>query len=185
MVGLGRAGGMALRKYSKGMLQRLGIAQALINDPELVILDEPTNGLDPEGTLEVRALIPELAREGRTVLLCSHLLHEVEQVCDRVAIFQRGRIVARGATADLTAGGSVLEIGVDEREAALSAFAASPWAGRVQCEGELLRIAGAAEEGAAVNAFLAGHGLYASLIRPHRQSLEEAFLAITREAEGG
>ncbi len=173
------------KTYSLGMKQRLGIAAAILHNPELIILDEPTNGLDPQGTLEVRALIPELAREGRTVVLCSHLLHEVEQVCDSIAIFQRGRIIASGTTAEITGAASSLEVAAPDVEIALKLFAQSPWAGRVRVEAELLRIENAGGEGASVNAFLASHGVYVSLLRPRHQSLEEAFLDITREDDGG
>src|SRR3954451_18152552 len=91
-VGLGRAEGRALRKYSKGMLQRLGIAQALVNDPELVVLDEPMSGLDPIGRKEIRDLIVELKREGKTVLFSTHILSDVELICDRVAMIVGGRM---------------------------------------------------------------------------------------------
>jgi ABC-2 type transport system ATP-binding protein len=93
-VGLARAGamGLSLRKYSKGMLQRLGLAQALINDPELVVLDEPMSGLDPIGRKEIRDLIVELKREGKTVLFSTHILSDVELICDRVAIVVGGRM---------------------------------------------------------------------------------------------
>jgi len=91
-VGLGRAGDRALRKYSKGMLQRLGIAQALINDPELVVLDEPMSGLDPIGRREIRDLIRDLRTEGKTVLFSTHILSDVELICDRVAIVVGGQL---------------------------------------------------------------------------------------------
>jgi ABC-2 type transport system ATP-binding protein len=93
-VGLGRAGAtrLPLRKYSKGMLQRLGIAQALVNDPELVVLDEPMSGLDPIGRKEIRDLIVELKREGKTVLFSTHILSDVELICDRVAMVVGGRM---------------------------------------------------------------------------------------------
>ncbi len=91
-VGLGRAGDRALRKYSKGMLQRLGIAQALINDPELVVLDEPMSGLDPIGRKEIRDLIRDLRGEGKTILFSTHILSDVELLCDRVGIVVGGRL---------------------------------------------------------------------------------------------
>ena len=92
-----------MRGYSLGMRQRLGIAIALLKDPELLILDEPANGLDPAGIREVRELIRRLGAEGRTVFLSSHLLSEVEQVCDEVAIVAHGRTVAQGSVADVLA----------------------------------------------------------------------------------
>jgi ABC-2 type transport system ATP-binding protein len=95
--------------YSKGMLQRICLAQALINDPDLVILDEPTGGLDPFGRLEVRKLIARLRDEGKTVFFSSHELSEVELVCDRIAMLARGRLVAEGRIADMVATGESLE----------------------------------------------------------------------------
>ncbi|MFW5829062.1 MAG: ABC transporter ATP-binding protein [Planctomycetota bacterium] len=100
-VGLQQARKRRLGEYSKGMARRLGLAQALINRPELVILDEPTSGLDPIGTAQVKDLIRELKATGTTVLLCSHLLADVEDVCDRIAILHQGRRKAYGAVDDL------------------------------------------------------------------------------------
>jgi ABC-2 type transport system ATP-binding protein len=100
-VGLGRVGDRALRKYSKGMLQRLGLAQALVNDPELVVLDEPMSGLDPIGRKEIRDLIVELKREGKTVLFSTHILSDVELICDRVAMIVGGKMRDVGPLAQL------------------------------------------------------------------------------------
>jgi ABC-2 type transport system ATP-binding protein len=102
-VGLGHARGRRLGEYSKGMARRLGLAQALINDPELVILDEPTSGLDPIGSAEVKELILGLKRAGKTVLLSSHLLADVEDVCDRIAILHRGHLAECGRVDELLA----------------------------------------------------------------------------------
>ena len=96
-----RGADMPIRVYSRGMRQRIGIAQAMINDPDLLILDEPTNGLDPLGTVQIRQFILEQKRQGRTILLCSHLLSEVERVADRVAILHRGNLLAVGPMAEL------------------------------------------------------------------------------------
>ncbi len=96
-----RGADMPIRVFSRGMRQRIGIAQAMINDPELLILDEPTNGLDPLGTVQVRQFILEQKKQGRTILLCSHLLSEVERVADRVAILHRGNLLAVGPVAEL------------------------------------------------------------------------------------
>ncbi len=101
LVGLGARANERLSTFSKGMMQRVGLAQALIGDPQLVILDEPTSALDPIGRREVRDLIRGLRRQGVTVFLNSHLLSEVERVCDRVAIINRGRVVAQGALSEL------------------------------------------------------------------------------------
>src|ERR1700739_628554 len=118
----GRAGraGERVARYSAGMRQRLGVARCLLADPELLILDEPTNGLDPAGMQEFRQLIREFVAEGRTVLLSSHLLDEVEKTCDVAAIVDRGRVVAQGSIDELRRNGSrVIEIGCcDRRQAA-------------------------------------------------------------------
>jgi ABC-2 type transport system ATP-binding protein len=100
-LGLKDAGDRLLRHYSKGMLQRLGIAQALIHDPQLLILDEPMSGLDPAGRAEMKQLIVDLGREGRTVFFSSHIIPDVEALCDRVALIDRGRIIQSGLISDL------------------------------------------------------------------------------------
>jgi ABC-2 type transport system ATP-binding protein len=101
LVGLTNAGNRHLRGYSKGMLQRIGLAQALVNEPRLVVLDEPTTGLDPSGSREIQDLILELKKRGITVLLSSHLLGQVQEVCDRVGILARGSLVREGRLDDL------------------------------------------------------------------------------------
>ena len=106
-VGLGEAGRTAIRKYSKGMMQRLGLAQALLHDPELVILDEPMSGLDPMGRMEVRNLIRELKAAGKTVFFSSHIISDVEALCDRVIMIHRGHKVAEGSVEELLGGEGV------------------------------------------------------------------------------
>ena len=101
MVGLSRDKNRQLREYSKGMTRRIGVAQALINDPELVLLDEPTSGLDPIGTREMKDLILELKARGKTVIMCSHLLADVEDVCDRIAVLHQGELKELGRVEDL------------------------------------------------------------------------------------
>jgi ABC-2 type transport system ATP-binding protein len=110
MVGLGKTQTRAVGEFSKGMQRRIGLAQALINDPDLVILDEPTSGLDPIGCREVKDLIVALARRGKTVILSSHLLADVEDVCDRVVIYYGGKIQAAGTLKDLLATPDTLQI---------------------------------------------------------------------------
>ncbi len=100
-VALGTAGDTAIRKYSKGMMQRLGLAQALLHDPELVVLDEPKSGLDPMGRMDVRTIIAELKAAGKTVFFSTHIISDVEALCDRVILLDRGRILAEGTVADL------------------------------------------------------------------------------------
>jgi len=101
LVGLTEAAGRRVGSYSKGMLQRVGLAQALVQDPGLLVLDEPTAGVDPVGSREIRDLILALKARGKTILLCSHLLSQVQEICDRVGILARGRIVREGRVEDL------------------------------------------------------------------------------------
>ena len=101
LVGLEKSSGLQLRKFSKGMLQRIGLAQALLNEPELVLLDEPLGGLDPLGRKEIRDIIVRLKEEGKTVFLSSHILQDIEMVCDRVAIIVSGQIINQGRLPDL------------------------------------------------------------------------------------
>jgi len=100
-VGLSNKANNQARTYSLGMRQRLSIAMALLNDPELIVLDEPTNGLDPSGIIEIRQLISQLGQQGKTIFLSSHLLHEVEQVCNHVAVLNRGKVIAQGSVNQL------------------------------------------------------------------------------------
>ncbi|GAC1319557.1 MAG: ABC transporter ATP-binding protein [Chloroflexota bacterium] len=119
LVGLGDRGADRIRSYSKGMTQRIGLAQAILHEPDIVLLDEPTSALDPVGRREVRDLIRLLASTGTTVFLNSHLLSEVEMVCDRVAIVDRGRVVRSGPLAELVGGTPELRIDVDRIDPAL------------------------------------------------------------------
>jgi len=111
-VGLKHAARRPLREYSKGMVRRVGLAQCLINDPELILLDEPTSGMDPIGSREIKDLILELKKQGKTVLLSSHLLGDVEDVCDRVAMLYRGRLQLEGRVSELLETGDVTEVSV-------------------------------------------------------------------------
>ena len=111
-VGLKHASKRPLREYSKGMVRRVGLAQCLINDPEFIMLDEPTSGMDPIGSREIKDLILDLKRQGKTVLLSSHLLADVEDVCDRVAMLYRGKLQLEGRVSDLLETGDVTEIEV-------------------------------------------------------------------------
>jgi ABC-2 type transport system ATP-binding protein len=124
LVGMRAWAGQKVRSYSKGMRQRLGIAQALVNDPDLVLLDEPTDGLDPVGRRDVREILQRLRREGRTVFLNSHLLGELEMVCDRVAIMVQGRVAMQGTIDELTVDQQRYEIGIEPTAAGSAAVAA-------------------------------------------------------------
>lgn len=171
-------------QYSMGMKQRLGIASTLLRDPELIILDEPASGLDPAGTKEIRDLIPRLAHESRTVLLCSHLLHEVEQVCNRVAIIKKGVLLASAPLEELVAGGHVLRVKINNVEAAVRVLRSLDWVKSVRPEGDYLLIHAPPDSGARVNATLAAQNLYASELAAVSNSLEDVFLQLTGGKSG-
>jgi ABC-2 type transport system ATP-binding protein len=182
-VDLEARGGDKFATYSLGMKQRLGIAAALLNDPELLILDEPTNGLDPAGMVQVRELIRRLGQQGRTVILCSHLLHEVEQVCDQAAILQGGRPIAQGPVADLRRGRRGIELQTPDRDRAAEALLDLDWVKGVTPvlldTGPGLFVQVAPERAYEVSATLAQQGIYLSLLRPRQASLEDVFLDLT------
>jgi ABC-2 type transport system ATP-binding protein len=170
--------------YSMGMKQRLGIASTLLRDPELIILDEPASGLDPAGTKEVRDLIPRLAHEGRALFLCSHLLHEVEQVCDRVAIIKEGLMLACAPVDELLAQGQTLRIRVDRPVEAVAILENIPWITSVRTEGEYLIVSAPRDSASQVNAALTEHQIYASELTGHSVSLESVFLQLTGGESG-
>ncbi len=169
------------RTYSLGMRQRLGIASTLLADPAVVILDEPGNGLDPAGQREIRELTKELAKEGRGVLLASHLLHEVELVCDRVVVIQKGRIIAAGTIAEITRGGSSYEIVVPEPARAAEVLRRVEGVREVRATEQGLEVIAGPDLGHALNRALVGAGLYASAIVPRQSSLEDVFLELTEK----
>jgi len=170
--------------YSMGMKQRLGIASTLLRDPELIILDEPTSGLDPAGTKEVRDLIPRLAHESRAVFLCSHLMHEVELVCDRVAIIKQGVMIASAPVQELLTKGQTLQIRVENPAQAKSILSALPWIKSVRSENDYLIVDAPRESAARVNRALAENGIFASELVSRNASLESVFLQLTGGASG-
>jgi ABC-2 type transport system ATP-binding protein len=165
--------------YSVGMKQRLGIASTLLRDPELIILDEPTSGLDPAGTKEVRDLIPQLAHESRAVFLCSHLLHEVEQVCNRVAIIKEGVMLACAPIQELLAQGQKLQIKVENPTQAASILNGLSWIKSVKTENGYLIVDAPKESASDVNKALAEHDIFASELIVQNISLESVFLQMT------
>ena len=178
-LGLASRAGSKFRTYSLGMRQRLGIASTLLGDPALVILDEPANGLDPAGQREIRGLIRELANEGRGVLLASHLLYEVEQVCDRVVVMRKGQLIASGTIAEIAHRGSYYEISVPDVGRASSALRALPGVAEIRETGSGLEVVADEGRGAELNRALAAAGIYASAIVPRTSSLEDVVLELT------
>jgi ABC-2 type transport system ATP-binding protein len=184
-VGLAHRAGDRVKTYSLGMRQRLGIARCLLADPALLILDEPMNGLDPAGIIELRALIRSFVDEGRTVFLSSHLLDEVEKTCDHVAIVDRGRVLAQGRVGEIAGGGDpTVRIDVDDAAAARRLLAAEPLVRRVNDDGATLTVAVSDGLGPAdLNRALVGAGIGVSRLEPVRATLEQRFLDITSRLE--
>jgi ABC-2 type transport system ATP-binding protein len=164
--------------YSMGMKQRLGVAAALLKDPELLILDEPTNGLDPAGVAEMREFIRSLGRDGRTVLLSSHLMGEVEQVCDRVGVIRAGALVAEGTVDDLR-GQAGLRVRAEPVAAAARVIGAVPGVEAVSRIDGLLDVTVDPAQAAAVNRALVEAGLDVSELYAAKASLEDVFLELT------
>jgi ABC-2 type transport system ATP-binding protein len=191
VVELADRAGDKFRVYSQGMRQRLGIAAALMHDPRLIVLDEPTNGLDPAGQLEIRELIRTLARSGRTIFISSHQLHEAEQICDQVAILREGRLVIAGAVADLqrrgrgllvrVAGAPAADAAGTQRVAAAAALLrGEAWVAGVEQRGDSLLVDAPAERAAEITMLLAAHAILVAEIRANERRLEDFFLEVTR-----
>jgi ABC-type multidrug transport system ATPase subunit len=168
--------------YSQGMKQRLGLAAALFKDPELLILDEPTNGLDPAGMAEMRTLIRSLGQGRRTVLLSSHLLGEVEQICDRVGVIRSGKLVAEGTVEELR-GRDILRVRAEPLAAARELVATLPIVEQFAVSDDALRITIGPAEAAAINRALVDAGIAVSELHWERPPLEEVFLELTQGTE--
>ena len=179
-VGLTKRADEKVKAYSLGMRQRLGVARALLAEPELLILDEPMNGLDPAGMEEFRFMIRAFVEEGRTVVLSSHLLDEVEKTCDAIAIVDQGKVVVQGAIGDLTGEATTVLVGTSDDAQAQSLLGEYdvervPEGLRVQSEDEATA--------AAVNRKLVEAGIDVHRLEPERVSLEQRFLEITSRLE--
>src|SRR5260370_6069319 len=167
--------------YSMGLKQRLAVAAALIKEPELMILDEPTNGLDPQGVVEMRALIRRLGSDNRTVMLSSHLLNEVQQISDRAAIIRKGKLVAQGTVHELR-GESAIVVRVTPVDAARRQLDRMLGAAAVTAVDGALRLSVDPVRAADINDALVGAGIKVSELRPVERTLEEVFLTLTGEA---
>jgi ABC-2 type transport system ATP-binding protein len=183
---------MIYRKYSLGMKQRLGIAAALLTDPELVLLDEPTNGLDPEGMFEIRQLIHRLAVRGKTIFLSSHLLNEVQQVCNKVAILQKGNLIKQGNVRELLRGSEQVLVRLNTLEEIQQAKTileaakqlGADWISEVHVQMDrhgqsTLLVDTPKSYSTEINAILARNHLFVSELHPYEGSLEEVFLQLT------
>ena len=180
-VGLSDAADRATDTYSKGMLQRLAIAQALLTDPELLILDEPTSGLDPRSQWEVRQIITALHQRGKTILLCSHYLPEVEEICDTVGILRQGQLILHGAVADLQHAQDTVEIVLAEQFNAaevvtrlgITAHVTATQANRVRLRSSDQQV---------ILAALIRADIPITSLNPLRQTLEDVYVQATRQA---
>jgi ABC-2 type transport system ATP-binding protein len=181
------------KTYSRGMKQRLGIAWAILGKPELVLLDEPLNGLDPPAVLKIRALIADLAKQGTTVFLSSHLLHEIELGCDRVAIIDRGRLISQGSVAELLQPGrATLEVEVQDLEGAAAIARELPFvsAARVEASSQerregrpqVLVVELENERAPDLNRALVEKGYAPASLVPRRRTLEELYHARVAES---
>lgn len=166
--------------YSLGMKQRLAIASALLNNPEILILDEPTNGLDPQGIHQVRAIIKTIAAEGTTILLASHLLDEVEKVCSHVVILQKGKKLYAGSVDGMTATHGFLELNSSDNDKLIEILQQHPAFGAIKTEGDFIRVfLNSPIDAAEVNALLHQRHIILSHLVKRRESLEEQFLSLT------
>jgi ABC-2 type transport system ATP-binding protein len=181
-VDLAGRGGDRFRSYSLGMKQRLGVAAALLGDPDLLVLDEPTNGLDPAGMADMRRLVTELAAGGRTVLLSSHLLAEVQEICDRVGIVDRGRLLVESTVAELR-GATEIRVGAHPLDTALATAMSVAGEDAVRVVGDGLRVTAPADRVPELARALVGAGVDVTELHATERSLEEVFLDLTTHQE--
>jgi ABC-type multidrug transport system ATPase subunit len=179
LVDLGKRAGSKYATYSLGMKQRLGIACALLGDPELVFLDEPTNGLDPAGVVEVRELIRDLGKGGRTVVLSSHLLAETELVCDNVAVLSRGKLIVQGSIQDLLRQHDGFRLRTTDDAKARAALADMRWVQHVEHQDGGLMVTAPPARAWEISRALAQREVYVNELMPVHRSLEEFFMEIT------
>jgi len=185
-VGLGHAVDKRLRKFSKGMLQRIGLAQALLPDPDLVLLDEPQSGLDPLGRKDVRDLIIELREQGKTVMFSSHILHDVEAVCDRVAIITRGLVRKTGPLDELVADRpDLIDIVVSGADAATRDRMVDTWSADATPDGRMHLRVTRDEDSAAILRLAVDAGLRVERVERHRPDLESLFVSETERVDEG
>jgi ABC-2 type transport system ATP-binding protein len=168
-----------VRTYSLGMKQRLGLAIALLNDPDLLVLDEPANGLDPAGIVEIRDLLRQLAAAGKTIFISSHVLGEVQQICSRVAIINRGRLVREAPVTELLSTPGEFEIRVDDPSRLLEALQREDWGRSARIEDGLVVTGAPGGRGRALIAWLVADHHQPDSVAERRRELEEVFLNLT------
>ncbi len=182
IVGLTERKDSKFRTFSLGMKQRLAIASALLNDPEILILDEPTNGLDPQGIHQIRDIIKKIASQGTTILLASHLLDEVEKVCSHVLVLRKGEILYSGKVDEMTSNESFFELQASDMDALRAALLTNMAIKKIIPEADkLLVYMNQPTDPSEINRFLCGHNIYLQHLAVKRNSLEEQFLELTNE----
>ncbi len=181
LVGLSDRQQDKFKTYSLGMKQRLAIASALLNNPEMLILDEPTNGLDPKGIHEIRSIIKNIAAQGTTIILASHLLDEVEKVCDYVIILQKGQKIFEGNVADMSIQNNWFEIEADNLKRLEELLQEYSEIKSVKIQGKRIKVLPRNKDlsGKDLNKYLAGNNLYVDSIVKKQPRLEDEFLKIT------
>ncbi len=186
LVGLQNRQKDRVRTYSLGMKQRLGVAMALLQDPDVLVLDEPANGLDPAGIVEMRDLMHRLSAEGKTVFISSHLLTEVQQICTRVAIINLGKLVTESTIEELTNGRGEFSVTLERAQEALELVRAQAWGKGAHLDehGALITLA-PGNRGRDLNLLLVKAGFAPDLLTQATQDLEEVFLRLTNGGTGG
>jgi len=180
LVGLLDRKDSKFRTFSLGMKQRLAIASALLNDPEILILDEPTNGLDPQGIRQIRDIIRKIASFGTTILLASHLLDEVEKVCSHVLVLRKGQILYTGSVNGMISNEGFFELQADDANTLKNLMASHPATDKIEeTEGKLLVYLKEPLEPAELNRYLSTNGLYLNHLVKRKHSLEEQFIQLT------
>lgn len=188
LVGLADRANTNARGFSLGMKQRLGLAIALIGNPKLVILDEPTNGLDPSGIVEIRELITRLPQSGITVLVSSHLLSEVQLMCDRATIINHGSVVADGTMDEIlrqaggAEGGFTIRVAPDEIQRAIGILQGMGLSA-AEAAGGQLAVQGPIDDGSQISCVLAGSGIYVSELWQNVPDLERVFMSLTHDPD--
>lgn len=183
VVGLLERADDKVKAYSQGMRQRLGLALAILGKPDLILLDEPTNGLDPQGMKEVRDLISSLSKDcGLTVFLSSHLLHEVEQICTRIAVVNKGRVIETGRVEDLLRQSDTYDVHAHPIEAASQIIAETDWASIESSADGMINVKLSSRGPAEINKLLVEKGISVSALIPRKPSLEELYLRLMDEA---
>jgi len=185
LVGLRARQKDRVRTYSLGMKQRLGVAIALLQDPDILILDEPANGLDPAGIVEMRDLMHRLAAEGKTVFISSHMLSEVQQICTRVAIINLGRLISESSIEELISGRGEFTVKLERANEALALIQKQPWgrSARLDSTGALVTLAPEGR-GRNLNLFLVNAGFAPDMLTQTTQDLEQVFLSLTNSGTG-